>query len=240
MIPLFYPTIKIIIFLQNYVAAGSEVVVLAESPALDFNLELLGKEISNQKITFIEGDINSKKTLESVKVESFDHIIALSYTDMEVQDSDAKTLICLLHLRNFSKQLNQEFSIVSEMLDIRNQELAEVAKADDYIVSDKLISLMLTQMSENVNLKKVYDILFEADGSEIYLRPASNYVALNAPVNFYTVLESSQQKDEVAIGYRSFVDFRNSDNYYGVVLNPKKSEMVEFREGDMIIVLAED
>ncbi len=231
---------RIIEELDNYVAAGSEVVVLAESPALDFNLELLDKEVPNQKITFIEGDINNKATLKSVKVESFDHIIALSYTDMEVQDSDAKTLICLLHLRNFSKQLNQEFSIVSEMLDIRNQELAEVAKADDYIVSDKLISLMLTQMSENVNLKKVYDILFEADGSEIYLRPAGDYVTLDTPVNFYTVLEASQQKEEIAIGFRSFVDFRDSEKNYGVKLNPHKSEKITFRKGDMIIVLAED
>lgn len=35
------------------------------------------------------------------------------------------------------------------MLDIRNRDLGVVAKADDFIVSDNLISLMLSQLSEN-------------------------------------------------------------------------------------------
>ena len=95
-------------------------------------------------------------------------------------------------------------------------------------------------MSENKELKKVYDILFEADGSEIYLRPAGNYVNLNEDLNFYTVLEASQQRNEVAIGYRLFEHFRSSSKNYGVRLNPDKSEMLNFKEGDMIIVLAED
>ena len=233
--------IKIIEELDNYVASGSEIVVLAEADELKEKLEKLSGQITNQKITFIPGDINDRATLESLKVETFDHIIVQSYIeDMDIQESDAKTLICLLHLRNFSEKLNKEFSIVSEMMNIKNKELAEVAKADDFIVSENLVSLMLTQLSENKHLKKVYDILFEADGSEIYLKPASSYVTLGEPVNFYTVLEASQQRAEVAIGYRKNKDSRDSDANFGVMLNPDKSEKVTFQEGDKIIVLAED
>ena len=43
----------------------------------------------------------------------------------------------------------ESFTIVSEMLDIRNRELAEVTRADDFIVSDKLVSLIMTQIAEN-------------------------------------------------------------------------------------------
>ena len=43
---------------------------------------------------------------------------------------------------------------VSEMLDVRNRELAEVTSADDFIVSDKLVSLMLSQVSENRELTR--------------------------------------------------------------------------------------
>ena len=63
------------------------------------------------------------------------------------------------------------------MLDVRNRELAEVTQADDFIVSDKLISLMLAQVSENKDLNAVFDDLFDPDGSEIYLKPAADYVA---------------------------------------------------------------
>ena len=61
---------------------------------------------------------------------------------MGIQEADAKTLICLLHLRDISNKTGKSLSIVSEMLDNKNRVLAEVTKADDYIVSDRLISLI--------------------------------------------------------------------------------------------------
>lgn len=233
--------VRIIEELDNYVAAGSEVVVLAEIENLGEELKELEATLQKHSIKFVFGSITDKATLVALEVEKFDHIIALSYVGvMDVQESDAKILICLLHLRNLSEQHNKDFSIVSEMLDVRNKELAEVAKADDFIVSDNLVSLMLTQMSENKALKKVYDILFEADGSEIYLRPASDYVKLGEELNFYTVLQAGIERGEVVIGYRLAADFRDSEAAYGLHLNPKKSERLAFEDGDMIIVLAED
>ena len=62
------------------------------------------------------------------------------------------------------------------MLDVRNRELAEATKVDDFIVSDHLISLMMTQLSENAELAEVFDDLFDPEGSEIYLKPAGDYV----------------------------------------------------------------
>jgi hypothetical protein len=49
------------------------------------------------------------------------------------------TLITLLHLRDIGQQSGKTFSIVSEMLDARNRQLAEVTQADDFIISDRLI-----------------------------------------------------------------------------------------------------
>ena len=63
------------------------------------------------------------------------------------------------------------------MLDLRNRALAEVTRADDFIVSDRMTSLLLSQVAENKHLKAVFDDLFDPEGSEIYLRPASEYVA---------------------------------------------------------------
>ena len=61
--------------------------------------------------------------------------------------------------------------IVSEMMDIRNRALAQIARADDFIVSDKLVSLMMSQLSENKHLEQVFKVLFSSEGSEIYIRP---------------------------------------------------------------------
>jgi hypothetical protein len=82
--------------------------------------------------------------------------------------------------------------------------------------------------------------LFEADGSEIYLKPVSRYVKTGIEMDFYTVLESAARIDETAIGYRISSRKDESDNHFGVKLNPNKSDKIKFSEEDFIIVLAED
>ena len=231
---------RIIEELDNYVAAGSEVLIVTEELDLAEDMADLKTALKKQNLAYKRGDINDKRTLVNLKTETFDHIILLSYTHIDVQESDAKTLICLLHLRNLSEQAGKDYSIVSEMLDIQNRELGVVAKADDFIVSDNLVSLMLSQLSENKDLKKVYDVLFEAEGSEIYLKPVSRYIKTGVPVNFYTVLESATELNETAFGYRISSQAQDSDKNFGVYMNPDKAKMITFAENDLIIVLAED
>jgi hypothetical protein len=166
-------------------------------------------------------------------------VIALANVNLEPQEADARTLITLLHLRDISEKDSTPFSIVSEMLDLRNRELAEVARVDDFIVSDHLISLMLSQLSENGKLYSVFTDLFDPEGSEIYLKPITDYVAAGQPVNFYTVLEAARRRGEVAIGYRVVSEMRDPEKAYGVRTNPKKSQEVIFTPEDKIIVLAE-
>ena len=213
---------------------------MADIDGISMQIAELKKSVQNQKIDFIKGDINDKATLINLKPETYDHLILLSYMDIDLQESDAKTLICLLHLRNLSEKIGKDFSIVSEMLDIRNRDLGVVAKADDFIISHNLISLMLSQLGENKDLKKVYDILFQAEGSEVYLKPVSRYVKHDEPVNFYTVLESAAQLNETAIGYRISTQSSDSEKKYGININPLKSNIINFIEGDSIIVLSED
>ncbi len=227
--------------LDHYVQAGSEVMILAEGDEIEEAFEPLSTTLKNNTLKWEKGSIIDRSLLDAIQPEKYDYIIVLSYThDENIQESDARTLICLLHLRNISEKHNKDFSIVSEMLDIKNRELGIVAKADDFIVSDNLISLMLTQMSENKELKKVYDVLFESEGSEIYLKPVSRYVQPNVPINLYTLAESAAQLNEVFIGYRIVAQSQSQSKGFGVKMNPNKSEIVTFAEDDMILVLSED
>jgi Trk K+ transport system NAD-binding subunit len=231
---------RIIAELDNYVKEGSDVLIVAKDPAIADETAALQANLQNQKLVFRQGDVREKKTLLSIDTETFDHIIVLSNRDIDIQESDAKTLISLLHLRNISESRGLDYSIVTEMLDMRNRELGEVAKADDFVVSDNLVSLLLSQLSENKELKKVYDVLFQAEGSEIYLKPVSRYVKPGVEMDFYTVTASAAQLGESAIGYRITSLSRDSEQHYGVNLNPAKSDKVTFSKEDFIIVLSED
>ena len=131
------------------------------------------------------------------------------------------------------------FSIVSEMLDVRNRNLAEVTRVDDFIVSDELASLLMTQIAEDKELSLVFEDLFYPEGSEIFLKPMGDYVALGEPVNFYTVVEAARQRGEVAIGYRTAANMGSIENGFGVVVNPDKTPAVIFEKGDRVVVVAQ-
>jgi hypothetical protein len=126
------------------------------------------------------------------------------------------------------------------MLDARNRELAEVTQADDFIVSDKLISLLLAQISENKYLSAVFTDVFDPEGSEIYLKPARDYVQVGRPMTFYTVVEAARRRGHVAFGYRLAAESGVASKAYGVVVNPDKSKRLTFSNADRIIVVAED
>lgn len=226
--------------LDHYVPSASEVMIVADTPAEE--VETVGQELQLHHLTvsFRTGDITDRRTLDELNISAFQHVIVLSYSDqLEPQDADSQTLITLLHLRTIAEQSQTAFSIVSEMLDVRNRELAEVTRADDFIVSDKLVSLLLAQISENKKLAAVFADLFDPEGCELYLKPATDYVAVGQPVNFYTVVEAGRQRGETAIGYRLRAQANDAAQAYGVQVNPAKSKPITFSADDRIIVLAE-
>jgi voltage-gated potassium channel Kch len=225
--------------LDEYVAAGSELLVVAGGHRqVEATAACAG--LKNQRFTFRAGDTTDRALLDSLQAAEYDHVIVLADTALDVQDSDARTLVTLLHLRDIAERDQTPFSIVSEMLDMRNRELAEVARVDDFIVSDHLISLMLAQLSENSHLYDVFADLFDPEGVEIYLKPVGEYVALGEPVNFTTVVEAARRRGEVAIGYRITSEARQPEKSYGVRTNPHKGTETVFSPEDKVIVLAED
>jgi len=224
--------------LDHYVFPGSEVLVVAGEDPEEIRTQCAG--ITNQRLDVRKGDTTDRRLLDKLDVESFDHVIVLADSRFDVQVADARTMITLLHLRDISLRDETPFSIVSEMLDLRNRELIESAKVDDFIVSDHLVSLLTTQLSENPKLEAVFTDLFDPDGCEIYLKPMSDYVQAGVPVNFYTVVESTRRRNETAIGYRLLREAKDADKSYGIHTNPKKSEMVTFADEDKVIVLAEN
>ncbi|MFI6323743.1 potassium transporter TrkA [Nonomuraea sp. NPDC050556] len=210
--------------LGPYLMPGSEIHLAGPPP----------EEIPGVLVTSKECDTTSRTALEALNVAAYDHAIVLSDEAYDAQKADARTLVTLLHLRD----MRTGCAIVSEMNDERNRRLAEVAQADDFVVGGKLVSLLLTQLAENRHLAQVFDHLFSHEGSEIYLKPADDYVVPGTPATFATLIESARRRGETAIGYRLAADFGRAPAY-GVVLNPPKSQSLVFSQDDRVIVLSE-
>jgi Trk K+ transport system NAD-binding subunit len=226
--------------LDKYVAPSSSMMVVATYPQLQEEVEKAAAQLTNIEARFEHGDTTDRSTLEGLDAAQFDHVIVLCYSDeLDAQRADARTLVTLLHLRDIASRTGATFTIVSELLDDRDRQLAEVTQVDDVIVSDKVISLLLTQISENRHLAVVFAELFAAEGSELYLRPAEQYVKLGEATTFRTIVESARRRGEVAIGYRTAADSTDASAAFGVRVNPPKSQPINAVDGDRVVVLAE-
>jgi voltage-gated potassium channel Kch len=225
--------------MDNYVPKGSLMTIAADIYGIEKQLKRKSIKLKNQKLNVFEGETTDRALLNSLRVKEYDHIIVLANSTLDPQEADAKTLVTLLHLRDMAEADATPFSIVSEMLDLRNRELAEATQVDDFIVSEHLVSLMMAQISEDPDLYNIFMDLFDPEGTEIYLKPIGDYVATGQPVIFYTVVEAARRRGETAIGYRIVSEANVSQSDYGVHTNPKKSKAVTFNPDDKVIVIAE-
>lgn len=224
--------------LSRFTLPGSVLHIVADAPGFEADVARFAGAFANLTVTHRVMDTTRDAALRSLDLGAYDHIIVLGYTDaMSAQSADTRTLVTLLQLRRLAEATGRHINVVSEMADARNRALAEVTRADDFVVSNQLVSLMLAQASENRHLSAIFGELLDENGSEIYIRPVTDYVAIDAPVNFYTIMEAARLRGEVAIGYKETVNDRGARNLGGVVVNPEKGARM-YRASDAVVVLA--
>ena len=212
--------------LDHYAPAGSSLTVVTSFGQPDVPV------LDNLAVTVVAASTTDRATLESYVVAGLDQVIVLCYSDhLEVQAADARTLVTLLHVRDILGKLDAATPVVTEMLDDRNRVLAQVAHVDDVVVSGEIVSLLVTQLSEDRRLEAVFGQLLGDEGSEIYLRPAEWYVQPGRTVSYATVVAGAAARGATAIGYKS--------DALGVLVNPAKSQTFDVQPGDRVVVLAE-
>jgi hypothetical protein len=222
--------------LQEYVHPGTTICIVDH---IDRSSDVRALQAITDRYTLSHriGRTTARTMLDSLDLCSFSSVIVLADTSVSIQQADAKTLMTLVHIRDIiSKGASAHVvNIVTEMLDERNRSLATEDNTNDFIISNTIVSLLLTQIAENRDLHAVFRDLFDAAGSELYLKPAEDYVQLDAAVTMATVCASASRKNEVAVGYKVLNNGR-----WDVALNRPKSETMTFSRGDSIVVVAED
>jgi hypothetical protein len=211
---------------SRYVQPGTRVTIVDD----DLDEEKLGA-YENLDISVYQSTISRQKLCELLS-ETENNVLLMNDDSLESEASDAQTLLRLILLRDVADKQNREFAITTEMRSADNQRLASQARVDDFVIGSNFVSLLLAQISENANMAPLITDLLDETGSELYMKPASDYVPLGQPVDSYILTESAARKGEIYIGYRKY--------RCDVVVNPNKTDILEFDEKDMIVVIAED
>ncbi len=227
--------------LDAYVPSGSSLLIATNFIMIKKQVEKLMRVCKNLTIDFIKGVIEDRDFLNSLDVFQFNHIIVLPGSlGVNAQEADANIIITLLYLRDIAQKAGFPLSIVSEMMDSQNCQLAEISYVNDFIVSERWISLLMAQIAFSKQVYQVIRELLDVIGSEVYLKEASLYVELNTPIDFYSVLKAFDPRYEIPIGYKIARFAKDPLQNFGLALNPNKSQLITFSRDDKIIVIASE
>jgi hypothetical protein len=237
---------------SEYVLEGSEAHVMIKSPGPDVAaaLDELNEELENAGCTHLDKDPLDVDDLASIDPFSYNVIIILPQKPDEEptpERVDSETIIVLLHLRKLQREAQAagkkvETKIITEVLDSSNQELITRAGVNDFIISNRMVSMIFAQLANEPDIIAVYDDLFQEDGSEIYVKPAWLYFEkLPMTCKFADLMAAVRKRDtEICIGVKYKALENDAARNFGIELIPGKNEEITLGWQDGLVVLAED
>ena len=243
------PKVKIILReYADYVKEGSQIDIMLRAPndtVID-EIEKLNEELEEISIQLITENPLTRDGLLAARPFQYGNIIILSQggDEQDEERTDSETVVILLLLRQIFDENRENvgnIKLITEILDSENQPLVARTGVNDFIISNRFVSMILAQISEDADIKRVYDDLFSEEGSEIYLKPASLYFKeFPVTVSYADMIHVAQQREEVCLGVK-IKKFEDSlDDNFGVKLIPEKTKEYTIGPDDTLVVLAED
>jgi len=226
--------------METHTAAGSSLVILVDASLHDVDAldrELAGLGLRHLSWSIQTGDAIGREAIgAALDGHVYDHVILLcERQQFEVDEADARVLLALMQVRAHAN--GEDGSVVAELLDPNDVELAGVSDGHDFIVSQRLVSLLLAQLSQSPHLAPVFDDLFDSDGNAVAMHPIDRYL----PVGEYTfadIIAAVRETDCVAIGYRAAAASGQPGSLPGGIrVNPPKQDVTAFGPEDCVIVI---
>jgi hypothetical protein len=232
---------------DKYITDGSKFkLVLSASCAPPEEEIATLKNALNSKLEIDLIEVLDEKYLTKIDLCSYDMMVVLTALvntgNTDAIDSANIKLLLLVKKILAVETKRKKPLIVSEVMDTSNLELFDHMGISDFLLSNRLISIFLTQLSKQPELIEVYDRLLSKDDSEIYIKPLSNY--LENPDNEYTFADLmllGQQCGDIVIGYKYALSKpKENGRNYEIVLNPSKTKKFRLTDKDYLVVISNE
>ena len=228
-----------------------EVFVSALNDEMENAKQSLAKSYPKIKISIKVIDFNELKELEFINPLSFDSILILSPGGSTIEEMDAYVISLLIRIRQIllasidGKNKNHKLpKLITEVMDSENIDIILNSGVEDFMVSNQFVSQIMAQVSEEPLALDVYDDLFRAEGSEIYIKPASNYFDFSESktikIKYGECIEAAQLREEIILGLQFYKAQKDKENMFGLKLIPDKNEIFTLNAQDGFIALAQD
>lgn len=223
-----------------HVAPESEIHLLVDVADEAIDAIATAMTLERQSLTIHPGSpISRRDVAEVLQQGPYDHILLLSEKEaFPLDEADARTMLALLHVRGHLADSGSSENIVAELVDPNDVGLAAPSENSDFIVSQRLIGLLIAQLSESPDLAPVFRELFDSAGSIIALHPIERYVPAGE-TTFRAIIEAARDWGITPIGVRaaSLVGSHASLGQ-GIRLNPDKDSRLVLVPGDSVVVVA--
>lgn len=233
---------------DEYLEQGSvfDVVIHQPTERILQTIKTIDTQFTNIKVNVIDKNAMDINELEKLNPYSYDTILILATDLNELSEDriDSNTLLLLLMLKKLGIQQPQDShqpKIITQILNSSNQQLMIQTAVDDFLISNRMITMILAQLSEQPKIRKFYDDIFQEDGSEIYVKPIQLYYKdFPIKVAFKELIDIAHQRNEICLGIRKADGIKDAENNFGVTLNIPKDELLELNQNDFLVVLSED
>ena len=183
---------RVLVDLDRYMPAGSSITV-AVTPDLAPLTAGVPTDLTNATVAVrVAGGPEHAAVVRNCATRC-DHALVLCDVSDGTGDSDPRALLTTMELREALRTCGRTVNVVTEVRDERDVDLIPRTTAADFIVSERLASLLLAQVSEHADLAAVYDDLLHPDGSELYCKPAARYVEPGREVSFADIVDRGRR-----------------------------------------------
>lgn len=242
-------TPKIIAEYASYLPAGSVVnlVVPDMSERMERHFKEMFKQYPNLQLGLGQVNPGAEDFPEKLQPERYKAVVLLSSEGDNPQEVDSVTFNLLLRFRSYFQERTDQTGkapktqLLAETQQTKNAQLMQAAGVKNLMVSNQILSKIQAQVSEEPEILQVYEDLFRAEGSEIYLKPVELFLEeLDSEVYFADLMLAAQKRGEVCFGiWLKRLEDSAEDNF-GLLLLPNKTQTFWVTYGDRLVTLAPD
>ena len=229
--------------IDHHVLPGSYVHVVADEWIEHDEMQPCIDGLRKLRVTTEFGDtIDADIVGRALSMGPFDHVMVLcAHHQITAMQSDSRALLTLMHIRNYLSEhepagSSHRTNVVTEVLDSQAVELAEVAMPDDFIVSQRLVSLLIAQLAETPDLKAVLHDILDSQGCQVMILSAIE-LGIQGSFDFRELVMLTRELGFVLLGWRLPDEQATGGLPGGIRMNPAKSERVVLRPQDSLIGL---
>lgn len=215
-------------------------------------------------VELVQGDVTSGKAIERLgpkkrdddhddrlpgsrmRIEEYDSVLTLCM-DIAYQNgmsADSRVMVSMLVTRYIQTRRGQsKKTLVAEIRDPRTQDLMSFTNCTDSVVGNRIVAMILAQISEDRDNGYVMEDLFSEEGMEMHVKDIRLFVAPDEFLNWWELVDRCTQRNMLPIGWIRKNGDDNTD--WTVDLNPEnKDEQLRWYgrdspDGDLLVVISE-